>query len=496
MRYLVNHTDPVKQKSDCLIVGIYAAQQFTTAAKQIDQHSGGYLSKLLAQGDLTGELGQTLLIHHVPKIAAARVLLVGCGKESEQNEFTWRKVLAKAVAVLRTTGAQDACNYLTDLAVGKRDIAWKVRQAIEITADGLYNFNQFKTKRNLSPIVLHEMHFNVAKQAEMSLASKALHESVAIVGGIELAKNLSNLPANICSPTYLAQQASDLAKHSKLIKTEVLEEKDMHKLGMGALLAVTQGSTEPAKLIVVKYTGANKKQRPVVLVGKGVTFDSGGISLKPAVSMEEMKFDMCGAASVLGTIKAIAELKLPINVVGIIPTTENMPDGGAIKPGDIVTTMSGQTVEILNTDAEGRLILCDALTYCEKFDPITVIDIATLTGAIILALGSPASGIMSNNKTLEHDLLKAGDESWDRVWPLPLWEDYQEYINSNVADIANISGNNEGKSIVAACFLSRFTQNMHWAHLDVAGTASKSGREKTATGRPVPLLVRYLLGLC
>jgi leucyl aminopeptidase len=308
---------------------------------------------------------------------------------------------------------------------------------------------------------------------------------------MDLAKDLGNLPANICTPTYLAEQAQKLAKESKL-EIDVLGRKDMEKLGMGSLLSVAQGSRQPPRLIVLTYAGGPKKAKPVVLVGKGVTFDTGGISLKPGEGMDEMKFDMCGAASVFGTLRACAEMKLKLNVVGIVPATENMPGGAATKPGDIVTSMSGQTVEILNTDAEGRLILCDALTYAERFAPAAVIDIATLTGACVIALGHVASGLYSNKDALARELLAAGNEAYDRAWHMPLWDDYQEQLKSNFADMANIGGR-PGGSITAACFLSRYARKFEWAHLDIAGTAWKSGKEKGSTGRPIPLLTSFLM---
>jgi len=315
---------------------------------------------------------------------------------------------------------------------------------------------------------------------------------MATSAGIHLAKDLGNLPGNICTPTYLATQAQKLAKQHSKIKTSVLEESDMKKLGMGSLLSVSIGSRQPAKLITMEYMAGDKKQAPIVFVGKGVTFDSGGISLKPGGGMDEMKYDMCGAASVIGVMNAIAEMQLAINVVGIVPTVENMPDGLASRPGDIVTSMSGQTIEILNTDAEGRLILCDALTYAEKFNPDVVIDIATLTGACIVALGAHPAGLLSNHNPLANDLLSAGQTSGDRCWQLPLWDDYQDQLKSNFADMANIGGKGAG-TITAACFLSRFTKKYHWAHLDVDGVAWKSGAHKGATGRPVGLLAQYVL---
>jgi leucyl aminopeptidase len=314
---------------------------------------------------------------------------------------------------------------------------------------------------------------------------------LAIAEGMAMTKNLGNLPANICHPTYLAEQAQAMAKEFNL-GCEILERADMEKLGMHSLLSVSQGSRQPPKLIVLSYKGAKASEKPIVLVGKGVTFDTGGISLKPGAEMDEMKYDMCGAASVLGTMQAVARMALPINLTIVVPATENMPDGMATRPGDIVTSMSGQTIEILNTDAEGRLILCDALTYAERFEPDTVIDVATLTGACVVALGHIATGLFSNKDALARDLLDAGDESYDRAWHMPLWDDYQELLKSPFADMGNIGGR-WGGSITAACFLSRFTKKFEWAHLDIAGTAWKSGADKGATGRPVPLLTHYLL---
>jgi len=331
----------------------------------------------------------------------------------------------------------------------------------------------------------------VRDRGELRRAAAGLEQGLAVAHGVSLARDLGNLPGNVCTPAYLAEQAREVAKRYRM-KITVLEREDMEKLGMGALLSVAAGSAQPPKLIVLEHRSGPRSQRPVALVGKGITFDTGGISLKPASEMDEMKFDMCGAASVLGTIKAAAEMKLPVNVVGLIPTSENMPGGRATKPGDIVTTMSGQTVEVLNTDAEGRLILCDALTYAERFEPAAVVDIATLTGACVIALGHVASGLFANDDALARELLAAGELACDRAWRMPLWDEYQEQLKSNFADFANIGGRPAG-SVTAACFLARFTKKFKWAHLDIAGTAWKSGKEKGASGRPVPLLTQFLV---
>ncbi|HEY8086041.1 MAG TPA: leucyl aminopeptidase, partial [Methylophilaceae bacterium] len=338
---------------------------------------------------------------------------------------------------------------------------------------------------------LKKLVVNVPQRNHLAIGEAALKQAQAIANGVELARELGNLPGNICTPTYLAEQAQELAKTYKL-KIEVLERADMEVLGMGSLLSVARGSRQPPKFIVLQYNKGKSTQKPVVLIGKGITFDAGGISIKPAAEMDEMKFDMCGAASVLGTMKAVAELELPINLVVLVPTSENLPDGDANKPGDVVTSMSGQTIEVLNTDAEGRLILCDAMTYAERFEPEVVVDIATLTGAIVIALGHHVSGLFSNDDSLARALLNAGEEAWDRAWHMPMWEDYQDLLKSNFADMANIGGR-AGGSITAACFLSRYAKKYDWAHLDIAGTAWKSGKEKGATGRPVPLLTHFLL---
>jgi leucyl aminopeptidase len=389
----------------------------------------------------------------------------------------------------------EAVSYLTELNIKGHDIYWKVRQSVEVSRNALYRFDELKSKKNSTRRPLRKIILSVPTRRGLPIGDKAVAEGQAIANGVKLTKDLANLPGNICTPTFLAKQAKELQKVHKSIKIKVLDEAEMEQLGMGALLAVSRGSHEPAKLITLEYRGTSKDTKPVVLVGKGVTFDSGGISIKPAAQMDEMKFDMCGAASVLGTLATTAELNLPINVVGVIPATENMPNGNATKPGDIVTSLSGQTIEILNTDAEGRLILCDALTYCERFNPDVVIDIATLTGACVIALGKYATGLLSNHSPLANDLLNAGRTSNDRAWQLPLWEDYHQQLDSPFADMANVGGREAG-TITAASFLSRFTKQFHWSHLDIAGTAWTGGKEKGATGRPVPLLAQYLLDRC
>ncbi len=479
-----------KQRSACVVTGVFTPRKLSPSASLIDRVSGGYLSGITRRGDMQGKAGSTLLLHNVPRIASERVLLVGLGREQEFNEQKYLDAVRAAVRALNETGVPEAVLSLAELPVKKRDIAWKILQTVLVAMDSTYRFDRLKSKHDEEKKPLGKLTLMV-ERSKLNQGEAALKQALAIAEGVKLTKDLGNLPPNICTPSYLAEQALQIAKKHNL-KAEVLEQKDMEKLGMGSLLSVARGSNQPPKLIVLHYSGAAKKQKPVVLVGKGITFDTGGISIKPAAEMDEMKFDMCGAASVLGSIKAVAEMRLPLNVVGIIPTTENMPSGNASRPGDIVTSMSGQTIEILNTDAEGRLILCDALTYAERFHPAVVIDIATLTGACVIALGHVASGLYSNDDALARELLNAGEYAHDRAWQMPLWDDYQEQLKSNFADMANIGGRPAG-SITAACFLARFTKKYSWAHLDIAGTAWKSGKEKGGTGRPVPLLSQFLI---
>ncbi|HSS26790.1 MAG TPA: leucyl aminopeptidase [Usitatibacter sp.] len=490
MEFSIKAGSPDKQKTGCMVVGIYEGRKLSASAQALDSASRKYLSEVLKRGDHEGKAGSTLLLQKIPHVAAERVLLVGLGRERGFGEAAFRGAIAATARALKGTGAADAWISLTDLDVKGRDIGWKVEQAVMLLSEGTYRFDQMKSKPAAASKALKKVALLVSNRDEAAAACDAFARGQAIAAGMALAKDLGNLPGNVCTPTYLADQAVALGKSSGL-KVTVLEKKDCEKLGMGSFLAVAQGSVQPPKLIVMEYNGGKRDAAPVALVGKGITFDTGGISIKPAGEMDEMKFDMCGAASVFGTMKAVAAMKLPLNVVGVVPATENMPDGNAIKPGDIVKTMSGQTVEILNTDAEGRLILCDALTYVEKFKPAAVIDIATLTGAMVIALGHVATGMFSNNDELAREVIAAGDRAWDRAWHMPLWDDYQDMLKSNFADFPNI-GTRAGGSITAACFLARFTKAYPWAHLDIAGTAWKSGAEKGATGRPVALLSHFL----
>jgi leucyl aminopeptidase len=491
VEFSIKSGSPEKQRSACVVVGVFEPRKLTLPAELLDNAARNYISDIIRRGDMEGKAGTTLLLHNVPGTLCDRVLLVGLGKEKEFREKEYSDAIRVAVKMLNETGSFDGTVFLTETSVKKRSVAWRIRQATIIAQEAVYRFDQFKSKKDEVRRPLRKLTFAVERRNELAAAEEALTQGLAIADGIALAKDLGNLPGNICTPGYLAETARKIAQE-QAIDCQILETADMEALGMHSLLSVAKGSHQPAKLIVLQYKGGKTDEKPLVLVGKGITFDTGGISLKPGAEMDEMKFDMCGAASVLGTISAVAQMKLPINLTVIVPTAENMPGGAASRPGDIVTSMSGQTIEILNTDAEGRLILCDALTYAERFEPETVIDVATLTGACVVALGHIATGLFANDDSLARELVHAGNEAHDRAWQMPLWDDYQELLKSPFADMANIGGR-WGGSITAACFLSRFTKKFEWAHLDIAGTAWKSGADKGATGRPVPLLTHYLL---
>ena len=450
------------------------------------------LTGILRRGDMEGKAGSTLLLHGTPGIAAERVLLVGLGKEEEFGEKDYRDAIATAMRALNDTGSKDSLITLTELPVAKRNAAWRVRQGALVAHDVLYRFDRLKSKKDdASPPCCDRV--LRGRQGCQIRQRRARCRAKAIAQGMNLTRELGNLPANICTPTYLAQQAQKLAKAFKL-KCEVLERAGMEKLGMGSLLSVARGSHQPPSFIVLQYRGGKAKAKPVVLVGKGVTFDTGGISLKPGAEMDEMKYDMSGAASVLGAFKAWPTMKLPLNVDRPHPGHREHA-GRRSHPAGRHRHLAcpGQTIEILNTDAEGRLILCDALTYAERFEPDCVVDVATLTGACVIALGQVATGLFANDDGLAAELLDAGQTSGDRAWQLPLWDDYQELLKSNFADIPNIGGRRAAGTITAACFLSRFAKKYDWAHLDIAGTAWRSGASKGSTGRPVPLLTHFLM---
>ena len=488
MEFSIKGTAPEKLSSGCIVVPVFASGKLSQAAKALDRASGGRVSAVFKHSGFDAKPGTTVMLFDLPGVASKRVLLAGFGKQQSTDPKEFRDGVRGAVRALADAGASEAALFVAQVEVPQHDTAWVVAQAAQVALETAYRFERLKSSKDRKKS-LQRLVFGLSEKSAGLEA--ALAKGVAIGEGINFARDLGNLPPNICTPTYLAEQARALARSHKL-KVEVLERKDMEKLGMGSLLSVADGSRQPPKLIIIEHHGGPKKQKPVVLIGKGITFDTGGISLKPAAEMDEMKYDMSGAGSVFGTLRAAAQMKLPLNVIGLIPTTENMPGGNATRPGDIVTSMSGQTIEILNTDAEGRLILCDALTYSERFDPAAVIDIATLTGACVIALGHVASGLFSNDDKLAAEVLAAGQSAADRAWHMPLWDDYQEQLKSNFADMANIGGRPAG-SVTAACFLARFAHKFKWAHLDIAGTAWKSGREKGSTGRPVPLLTQFLM---
>lgn len=487
MNYSIDTNSLESSKINCAIVGIYSNQTLSHSAQILDKATNGLISSVVKRGDILGKLSDTLLLNVIPNSDIERILLVGLGEQKPLSAKNYRKILVAAINAIKKLRFDSAVIALMDVEVEKADVTLKTRQIVEVFEDSIYQFTDCKSKP------ADEMTLkNIVISATDSAAQTGLAQGLAISGGVNLAKHLADLPANICTPTFLAEQALTLEKHFAAIETTILDVAEMEKLGMGSLLAVARGSREPAKLISLEYKGGEANAKPIVFVGKGLTFDAGGISLKPGAGMDEMKYDMCGGAAVLGALQAAAQLNLPLNIVGLIPATENLPDGQANKPGDVLTSMSGKTIEVLNTDAEGRLILCDTLTYAKRFNPEVVIDLATLTGAVLVALGRVPSGLLGNDDALCNDLISASETASDSVWRLPLWEEYQEQLKSNFADLANIGGKDAG-TITAACFLANFTEDFRWAHLDIAGTAWRTGSAKGATGRPVPLLVQYLL---
>ena len=492
MQYFAASGAPHKQSHGCLIVGLYSRQRFTDAAEAIDRASGGALRAVLKQGDLRDAVGATTLLRDLPGVAATRVLVVGLGASGKLDLVAWRKADRAASKALLATGSASAVSYLGAEFPETRAADKAVRLSVMHLEAGLYRFDELKSGSKTPAPKLRRFGFGVSSRASANRAKSAAAEGAAMAAGVAFAKDLANRPGNVCTPTHLGEQAKAIAKKFKSVSVQVLTEPQLRRLKMGSFLSVTAGSDEPARMVVLKYQGAAVKEAPYALVGKGITFDSGGISIKPAPAMDEMKYDMGGAAAVLGTFRALAQLKLPINVVGVVPTCENMPSGKATKPGDIVTSMSGKTIEILNTDAEGRLILVDALTYVQRFKPKTVIDVATLTGACVIALGDQYSGLMSRDDDLARSLSDAGQRAGDGAWRLPVTDEYLPQLDSNFADLANVGGRPAG-AVTAGVFLSQFTQSLRWAHLDVAGTAWTGGSAKGATGRPVPLLTQYLM---
>jgi len=478
-------------KTKALIIGIHEGKSISQELKKIETLSKGVLKKLINREELQGKVGQSLYIPSLQGAVAERVYLIGCGKKSSSlSKDQVNKILTKLISAAISSNADEATINLPSLKTSEGD-EWVLNQLSLIAENQSYTYDAKLNKKNVRVVKLKKLRISINSSSSDAKLKKALKTGQTIGQGSNAAKDLANLPGNVCTPSYLAKTSQAAAKNYASLSCKVLGEKEMKKLGMDCLLSVGAGSAQESKLITIEYKGGKKGEQPHALVGKGITFDTGGISLKPGGAMDEMKFDMCGAASVIGTMQVVAELKLPINVVGIVASAENMPGSKATKPGDVVRTMSGLTVEVLNTDAEGRLVLADALTYAKRFKPQSVVDIATLTGAVIMALGYSTSGLMSNDDSLAKELLAAGDEACDRAWQLPLWDVYQKDLDSNFADIANIGG--RAGTITAACFLSRFTEEFKWAHLDVAGTAQFKGAAKGGSGRPVPLLSQYLI---
>ena len=490
MEFSLKHSPAERVRSACVVIGLFEDGTLTPAGQAIDQAASGYLSSLVRRGDLKGKAGACALLHAVPGIVATRVVVAGLGASPSLDLKGFREAVAASLRMAAGGGARDAVIYSLEWPAMGTSSADRALHTVAVADSGAYRFDRLKSKKASAADSLQRV--AVGTLAKTGVAeTRAVARGAALGQGVSLARDLGNLPPNVCTPTYLAQSARALGREFGF-KVTVLERRDAEKLGMGSFLSVTNGSQQAPKFIVMEYMAGQRRDKPVVLVGKGITFDTGGISLKPSGDMDEMKYDMSGAGSVLGTFRAVAGMQLPVNLVGLIPACENMPSGTATRPGDIVTSMSGQTIEILNTDAEGRLILCDALTYAERYEPSAVIDIATLTGACVIALGHVVSGLFANRDELARELVDAGNAAWDRVWHMPLLDDYQEQLKSPFADMANIGGRPAG-SVTAACFLARFAKRYPWAHLDIAGTAWKSGRDKGSTGRPVPLLTSFLM---
>ena len=491
LEFTLNHDAPAAAQTDCIVVGAFADNTLTPAAQAIDSASGGKLAALLARGDVSGKTGRTAMLHDLSGVTAPRVLVVGLGEPDKYRVPQYLKAVGDAARALKTGPVASALFTISEVAITDRDAAWNIRQAAIAASHACYRYTATLGAKNKKRDETGLKCFAIHAGSSGGSDAVALAQGQAIAAGVAFARELGNLPPNICNPGYLAQQAQEFASRFDKTQCEVLDREQMQTLGMGSLLAVSQGSANPPKLVVLKYNnGGNTK--PYVLVGKGITFDTGGINLKTQGGIEEMKYDMCGAATVLGTFVAAVGMQLPINLVVIAAAVENMPDGNSYRPSDVLTSMSGKTIEVGNTDAEGRLILCDALTYAQKFEPQALLDVATLTGACVVALGKYATGLMSKHDDLSGELLAAGESTFDRAWRLPLWDEYQGMLDSNFADVYNIGGRWAG-AITAGCFLSRFTEGQRWAHLDIAGVANSDGKMGMATGRPVGMLSQWLI---
>ncbi len=491
MQFYATASSAARQRSACAIVGIHENAEMTGPARELDRASGKAISRVLRRGDFSGKTGEALPIMGGLRGPAERVLLVGLGAKKGYGPKAYRRAVTVATSWLAKSGAANAMLYLPAQPIPGLDAYYAARLAAEVVGATLYRIPDLKSGRKPPRPKLAKFGIGV-RSADLAGARRGIRDGRGIGIGMALTRDLANLPANVCTPSYLARAARRLAKEHRKIRVRVLDERAIRRLRMGSFLSVTRGSDEPPRLLVIEYLGTKRSAAPVALVGKGITFDTGGISLKQPTAMDEMKFDMTGAASVFGAIKALATIGAAVNVVGIVPTCENMPNGRATKPGDIVKSMAGKTIEVLNTDAEGRLILCDGITYARRFKPRAVVDIATLTGACVIALGGHYCGLFSPDDKLAAALAAAGERSGDRAWRMPVAEEYSELLKSNFADFANVAGREAG-AITAACFLWKFTEGLRWAHLDIAGTAYLTGSQKGSTGRPVPLLVDWLL---
>ncbi|HYM85796.1 MAG TPA: leucyl aminopeptidase [Pseudoxanthomonas sp.] len=489
LEFTLNHDAPATAGFDCIVVGAYADKTLTPAGRALDSASGGQLNTLVQRGDVGGKTGKTTMLHDLPGVTAPRVLVIGLGDAAKYGVPQYLKAIGDATRALKVGPSANVLFTLSEVEVKDRDAAWNIRQAVIASDHASYRYTATLGKKKNDDAGLATLSVSGSDET-------ALSQGEAIAAGVAFARELGNLPPNICTPAYLAEQAQKFAAENEGAESEILDETQMEALGMGSLLAAARGSVNRPHLIVLKWEGATKAgvadAKPFVMVGKGITFDTGGVNLKTQGGIEEMKYDMCGAANVIGTFVAAVKMKLPLNVIVVVPAVENAIDGNAYRPSDVITSMSGKTIEVGNTDAEGRLILCDALTYAQRFEPQALLDVATLTGACIVALGRYASGLMSKHDDLANELIAAGENVFDRAWRLPLWDEYQTQLDSTLADVYNIGGRWAG-AVTAGCFLARFTENQRWAHLDIAGVANDEGKRGMATGRPVGLLTQWLL---
>jgi len=484
LQFTLNHAAPASAAVDCVIVGAFSDKSLSPAAQALDAASGGRLAALVERGDVGGKTGNTTVLHDLPGVTAPRVLVVGLGDAAKFGVPQYIKAVGDAARALRSGITRSALFTLSGLEVKGRDAAWNIRQAVIAANHACYRYTATLGKKKPDAPGLETLAISGSDET-------ALLQGQAIAAGVEYARELGNLPPNLCTPAYLAESSVKFAAEHEGAQAEILDEQQMEALGMGSLLAVARGSANRPKLVVLKWNNGGDA-RPYVLVGKGITFDTGGVNLKTQGGIEEMKYDMCGGANVIGTFVAAVKARLPLNLVVVVPAVENAIDGNAYRPSDVITSMSGKTIEVGNTDAEGRLILCDALTYAQRFEPAALIDVATLTGACMVALGHQTAGLMSKHDDLANELLAAGEQVFDRAWRLPLWDEYQPMLDSSFADVYNIGGRWAG-AITAGCFLSRFAEGQRWAHLDIAGVASDEGKRGMATGRPVGLLTQWLL---